>query len=96
MLIGRNQHIEMLWPCQSKEEKIGDSQVTVTKVQIGSHCTINSDHKLTIDKVGVRASANWDLCPALTLPSGVAGTTCQGIVEYRGLSIGYSILAELK
>ena len=27
--------------------------------------------------VGVRAAANWDLCPELTLPAGVAGTACQ-------------------
>ena len=28
--------------------------------------------------VGLRAAANWDLCPELALPSGVAGTACQG------------------
>ena len=28
--------------------------------------------------VGIRAAANWDLCPELALPSGVAGTACQG------------------
>ena len=28
--------------------------------------------------VGVRAAASWSLCPELTLPTGVAGTTCQG------------------
>lgn len=28
--------------------------------------------------VGVRAAANWDLCPELALPAGVAGTACQG------------------
>ena len=32
--------------------------------------------------VGVRASANWELCPALTLPTGVAGTTCSGTVVF--------------
>ena len=37
---------------------------------------------MTVYKVGVRASANWDLCPELTLPSGVAGTTCQGTVQF--------------
>ena len=28
--------------------------------------------------VGIRAAAEWNLCPELTLPSGVAGTACQG------------------
>ena len=28
--------------------------------------------------VGVRAAADWSLCPELALPAGVAGTACQG------------------
>merc|ERR1711911_552063 len=28
--------------------------------------------------VGVRAAAEWSLCPELALPTGVAGTACQG------------------
>ena len=28
--------------------------------------------------VGVRAAAEWSLCPELALPAGVAGTACQG------------------
>ena len=84
MLTGRNQHIEMLWPCRSKEGRLGVSQVTVTKGPIAVKISFNenSDHFLTFPKVGVRASANWELCPDLTLPSGVAGTTCQGTVQF--------------
>ena len=37
MPIGHNQHTEMLWPCPSREERVGDSQSELEHQLIGNY-----------------------------------------------------------